>query len=493
MNNISYKKRTQKKAGIFACLFCLCLFTVFTSFAQQWTFDENTQKAYDLVLNLQTAEAFQIIPKPETAAENYVISFAQALELLITEDVEKFSFYEDQFRERIDMKMKSTKENQFLRAEMHLQWAFIYMKFGQEIEAASQLRQAYQITKECRRKAKDFLAIQKTAGVLEIIIGSVPQKYAWVLNILGMQGSVIQGLTDLENVRKSESPLAFEADLLRCIVYGFVFQKPDTGFSELKRMLVQKPENKLALYIGAGLAMKNSQNEEALLLLNTLSENDSGVPLHYTQYLKGEVYLHRADYVNAIKAYRSFINDFSGQNYIKDAWYKLGLCHWLNGNANDAISFFSEAKTNGKEATEADKSAATSLAQQELPHIALSKVRYAIDGGYYPLAGEMLGSIADRDLPTRRDQVEYYYRKARLAHKTNQLQAAQLFYKQTIDMAGDETWYFAPNACLQLGYILQTENEAEAKRLFQKALTYRKHEYKNSIDSKARSALSRFR
>jgi len=34
---------------------------------------------------------------------------------------------------------------------------------------------------------------------------------------------------------------------------------------------------------------------------------------------------------------------------------------------------------------------------------------------------------------------------------------------------------------------------AEARQYFQQALKYKKHEYKNSIDSKARSALSRLR
>ena len=117
-----------------------------------------------------------------------------------------------------------------------------------------------------------------------------------------------------------------------------------------------------------------------------------------------------------------------------------------------------------------------------------------MDGGYYPESRKILTSLSDKDLPSRRDQVEYFYRKARLEHKTKQHAAAKLFYKQTIDLAGDENWYYAPNACLQIGYIVMAEGDsAEAKQYFQQALKYKKHEYKNSIDSKARSALSRIR
>jgi hypothetical protein len=58
-------------------------------------------------------------------------------------------------------------------------------------------------------------------------------------------------------------------------------------------------------------------------------------------------------------------------------------------------------------------------------------------------------------------------------------------------MTGQENWYFAPNACLQLGYLYQSRNMlAEAEEYFLRALAYKRHEYKNSIDSKARSALA---
>ena len=86
--------------------------------------------------------------------------------------------------------------------------------------------------------------------------------------------------------------------------------------------------------------------------------------------------------------------------------------------------------------------------------------------------------------------MEYYYRKARLSHKMNRADAVDL-YLETIRMTGQENWYFAPNACLQLGYIYQGQNRLEeATEYFQRALAYRRHEYKNSIDSKARSALA---
>ena len=157
------------------------------------------------------------------------------------------------------------------------------------------------------------------------------------------------------------------------------------------------------------------------------------------------------------------------------------------------MDFFKEARTRGRATTEADKSAARSLADKDLPNIKLSKVRYLTDGGYYEEAEKILAGIAGRDLPINRDRVEYYYRKARLAHKKGSPDAER-FYLETVRMTGQENWYFAPNACLQLGYIYFSQNKIkEAEEYFRRALAYRRHEYKNSIDSKARSALAQLR
>jgi hypothetical protein len=489
LNNIIHKNTILKKAGIFACLF---LWLILPAYTQDWQFKPNTQKAYELVLDLELPQARTLLPDPKLAEEYYVLSLADALELLVTEDPEKFTLYEAHYLERIDKKVKgSDAEFQFLHAEMQLQWAFVYLKFGHELDAALKLRQAFQTAEECRRKNPKFIPIRKTTGLLEIIIGSVPEKYNWVLGVLGMEGAIQAGLRDLEMVRSSVSSVSYEGDLLYSLVQGFVFQKPDIGLNEIQTLLEKKPNDGLLSFLGASLAIKNSQSELALTLLDTLASTHTGIHLYYADYLRGEVYLHKADYIDAIGSYRWFINHYKGQNYVKDAYYKIGLCYWLNGNVNDANHSFREARKMGKDAAEADKHAARSLSEKDLPNPRLSKVRYYTDGGYYAEARTELDSIAPPDLPTRRDQVEYYYRKARLAHKQNQLAPASLFYHQTIAMAGEENWYFAPNACLQLGYIsLQDNKIAEARNFFNRALSYTKHEYKNSIDSKAKSALA---
>ena len=470
---------------------CLFLLLINQGRAQDLVFDQALVEAYRHALNLRPAEALQNIPEEGSVEAAYVASLAEAIELLVTEDNSKFTEYESRFLKRIDKNLKgSPRDYQFLQAEIRLHWAFVYLKFGHELDAALNLRQAYQIATACKEKFPDYLPIKKTTGLLQVIVGSVPDKYNWVLSLLNMTGSVSGGLADLNAVSMGNGLFALESKIMFALVDGFILSRPESALAHMQELLVTEKDNRLLHFLSASLALKDAQNDLALQMLEGLVTAKQGIPLNYAEYLRGEALLHKGEYLQSIAAYRWFIAHQTGQNYIKDAYYKIGLCYWLRGNENDARSFFKEARNKGKEATEADKSAAHSLSEKDLPNIPLAKARHFTDGGYYRDAEKVLSKINGGNLKGKRDEVEFLYRKARLAHKMRRPEAEKL-YLETIALTGQENWYFAPNACLQLGIIYQSQQKIkEAAEYFQRALSYRRHEYKNSIDSKARSALA---
>ena len=487
-SDIPLINKVTEKAAIVVCLFLLI---IGSARAQEFAFDQNQLEAYRLALNLQPVEALQKISDESLVEAAYVASLAEAIELLITEDNSKFTEYEDRFQRRVDKNLKgSPRDYQFLQAEIRLQWAFVYLKFGHELDAAMNLRQAYQIAVACKEKYPDYMPIRKTTGLLQVIVGTVPDKYDWVLSLLNMNGSVSGGLADLNAIAMSDNVFAHESKILFALVEGFILSRPESALDHMQEILATEKDNRLLMFFTASIAIKDSKNDVALEMLEGLATVKKGVPIHYAEYLRGEAYLHKSEYLNAISSYRWFISNQNGQNYIKDAYYKIGLCYLLHGNQNDALSFFKEARKKGKESTEADRSAAHSLSAKELPNVQLLKARHLTDGGYYREAEKILAGLNPANLAVKKDRAEYAYRKARLAHKMNRAEAIE-YYRETINLTGQENWYFAPNACLQLGYLYQAQQKVkEAEEFFMRALAYRHHEYKNSIDSKARSALT---
>lgn len=490
----------MKKTGLTICLF-LC---AVTSIAQKnwvtnkpWIADETTLRAYKLALNLEVKESRAILDKSETPQQIYVASLSEITELLITEDETNFETYEDNYSDRIDQLEDIdpvSADALFALAELRLQWAFTYLKFGHEVDAAWNIRQAYLQVQKCKEKFPEFAPIRKTSGVLEVMLGSIPEKYQWVISMFGMEGSVQKGLEELETVKFTQTDLSFETALIYELTEAFILQQTASAAAGLSKLIDEYPDQRLLLFLGGCVAIKNSESEKALGYFKALHENQRGLPIAYADYQTGEVYLHKGEYKSSIEHYQKFLSAYTGLNYVKDAHYKIGICYWLQGKSKDAKKYFAKATTSGNESTEADRYASRSLAVGSYPNIKLSKIRYATDGGYYAQAETIAASVTDSDIPSKKEKTEFVYRKARLFHKTNKLAEAKENYLRTISEAGEEPWYFAPNACLQLGYLYMDEsNSVEAKKYFSKALTYKKHEYKNSIDSKAKSGLARLK
>jgi tetratricopeptide (TPR) repeat protein len=486
--------RRIQKAGVVTCLF-LCTGLTYAQQTGSWLSQPAEQAVYRQLLNLEVSKARRVIANQNTPVALYLASLSEALELLISENESLFYTYEIAFKKRLQLLSKAyPKSPQALHAtaELRLHWALVYLKFGHDFDAAWNIRQSFVLTQDCLHAYPQFIAAQKTAGLLNILLGSVPDKYQWVLSVLAMRGSVEEGIRQLKALQFSDNTvLATEASLMLYLAQGLLLQQPQHALAELS-VWPQEKHTRLSLFLAAVLAIKNSESEKALTYLQTLNSMPGEISLAYANYLKGEVYLHKGDYPAAIASYQDFLTLYSGNNFSKDAYYKIALCYWLLNNKQKADEVAEKARLTGREYTEADRHAAKSLAEREFPNPILLKIRYATDGGYYETALRIIESVKTEHFTKLKDQTEFTYRKARLYHKLNQLETGKSLYLKTISLSGNNPWYFAPNACLQLGYLLMEDGEKEqAAFYFRQALSYKKHDYKNSIDSKARSALSR--
>ncbi len=464
-----------------------------------WKFDPALENVYKLILSLQIDQARQELAEIKNANAlhaMYLESLAETADILITEDEKRFIKFNDALRSRIDKlsEMAETAETLFLRAEISLQRGFNLLNLGQELNAVLAIRQAYQTTQLCLKKYPNFIPIKKTHGVIQVMVGSVPDKYQWFMSLLGMRGSVKIGQNQLEDLRLSKSSLSLEAAILFYTIKGFLNQQFGEAALGFKECLERDPNSRLLLFLEINMLMKNSQSEEAFAMMQTLDKYPQGLQMAYVEYLRGEALIHKGDYALAIQSYQKFIRGYKSQSFKKDSYYKISLCHYLMGDLANASKNFETARNTGKTSADPDKYAAAMLSEGGFPNQKILKMRFFTDGGYYKEAREVSKTIAQTDLKNAKDVTEFAYRKGRLAHKTLDIPAAKTLYLQTIEKTGDEPWYFAPNAALQLGYISQAQGDViSAKKYYEKALSYKRYEYKNGIDSKAKFALDQLR
>ncbi len=477
------------RAGVLACLFLL-----FFPPASAQT-PAPAHQVLQLILNLeftQARTAAKLLPPPHL---HYFESLADMLELFVLEDRALFNTYENNWQNRLEQvsQLPSTAEKMHVLAELRLQWAFVNLKFGNELQAAWQLRQSYLAAQVCRQKYPQYEPIRKTWGILNMMLGSIPAKYQWVLQLFSLNGKVETGLLELSRSAKRNAPHGIEARILLALTESFLLQQHENALARLKESADQQPA-KLVWFLASAIALKSARADEAMAFLDSLIGRNEPCPVAYAYYLYGEALLSAGNYSAAKQSYALFIQYYRGENFIKDAWYKMGVCYALLNNRTQAEVCFDQARKTGTARTEADRYADHQLSESPWPHPVNSRLRYATDGGYYKQAMEWAQQHMRDSFATKKDSVEFLYRLARLFHRINQTDTSLVLYALTIDKAGRLPWYYAPNACLQSGYIFQQRGDyAKAEQFFRKALSYPQHPYKNSIDSKAQTALAELR
>lgn len=484
------------KTSLLVCLFYFL--AVPKSYGQVYKspFTSQEEVIYQTIFSLELDRAKILLSNLEaTPAKLYLEHLSETIALFISEDPALFSEFEGNHQQRIsDLKGHISDEDPlpaFYLAEMKLHWGFIYLKFGKEWTAAWTIRQAYRQSEKNLKQHPEFKLQNKTAGVLYIMLGSVPENYQWVLQLAGLKGDIRIGVANLNLLSKSPGIFQDEITGMLALIHTFMMQDPAKGIALLNPVHAKNPNNLLYTYLMATLYMKDQKSAKALDILRTRNMNKKLFPFDYINYMEGELLLHAGQYAAAIEKLDQFHKNYKGENYIRDAHFKTGLSWYLLGDPDKAEAAFHKALEVGNSRTEADLYATNFIKGNHRPHPDILKVRFFTDGGYYEKAFETIEFINPDALQNEQDRIELIYRKARLLHLTQSEEKALEQYADVVIKAGENPWYFAPNSCLQMGYIyLKQGDKKKAEEAFKAAMTYKKHPYKNSIDHKAKSALS---
>jgi len=485
-------------AFIFHPFFILLFLQPIFSFAE-FTFTPKNETAYTAFLSLHIDKGQKLVNEstkenPSNGINILLANYSDAIRIFLSEDAKLYNTLSPNESIRLDKIQKLEKNSpyyRFTQAEIKLQWAFVKLKMGDEFNAMLNIRSAYRLLEQNIKEFPDFVPNKKTMGLLNVLIGSIPSNYNWVLSLVGMEGSIDKGIEQLNEVCNANTPFRQEAFIIKVVVENYITHAHKGKLDDAAKLYQNYSDNLLICYLYAAILTKNSHADEALKVISNRPVGNDLIYFPHVDLLLGELHLYKGEYLEAREYYNHFITHFRGQNSVKDAYFKIFLTYWLNDEDEQAFPYFDKILQNGRELYDSDKHAQRIAKNREIPNKILTKIRLYTDGGYYTSAFELMKTLSMNQFYTKREKLEYLYRTARLYHKAGQLNDAIVYYKKTIELSAEENYYFAPNSALQLGYIYQSRNEKEeAIRQFNNALNYKNYEYKNSIDNKAKAALN---
>jgi len=189
-----------------------------------------------------------------------------------------------------------------------------------------------------------------------------------------------------------------------------------------------------------------------------------------------------------------YINEYRGQNYLKEAYQKLAWHYLLQGNYIAYANNMRYCKIRGATVIDGDKTALREAEKEQIPNVDLLKSRLLFDGGYYQKAFDVLNNKSINDFPNKRLQLEFNYRLGRITHKLQQYDKALRYYNLTLENVSEEAYFYACNAALQMGKIHEKQEQyKEAIFYYSQCLSLDPDEYKTGLHQQAKSGKNRLK
>ena len=494
----SLKRRIVK----FHCPFFIsfCLFLIFNQAVAGYEFTPKLKTAYEQLFQLRTSSARQLIKQelqkdPANGIAIYLNNYTDVVECIITGEDYRYNLLNTAFEGRIKT-IESLNSNSpyhlFVLSEMKLQMAFTKLYFQDKVSAFWTLRSAYKLTNQNIQKYPGFKPSLKTAGILEILVGSIPPEHQWIVGFSGFSGTKEQGLKLLKNVIEKDPLFKDEAQLIYWLTeFHLLRNNPIDQLKKVNAFYNQDRDNLLVAFIYSSMLTSQGRNNESLEVLNRLPDGNDYVSFQYLNTMRGNCYLYNGEYQLAIINYNQFLKHNKGSNYVKFTNFNLSLAYWLLDDYKNSDKYRIATINAGVAAFDSDKKAYKYANQNIELNKTLLKAQLYYDGGYYDETLSLLNNTDEGDYPNLDHKVEYFYRKGRTYQKIRFYDKAIRHYVSAINVQKPtQQLYFAPNACLQLGYIFkELKQKDKALTYFKKAMTYQGHEYKSSIDNEAKNGI----
>lgn len=469
-----------------------------------YDFTATCQQAYYEITRLKIEHGQELIQKARLQNPNNLIpvvleSYIDFLILFLNENPADYALRYPRFSERIDVLDEGPKSSPFHRfalGTVRVHKAASAIKFGKMWEAGWDIRRAWILLKDNKKEFPRFVADDLLYGTLQTMIGTIPKGYKWLANVLGMRGSVTEGLKTVQAFVNSNDPMAKIYSNEACFIYPYLLFYMDNKKDEAMVFIQQKKldlvNNHLHGWMAANLSLNNKQSQLTQQIVQNRNNSPEYLDIPIWDFEMGFVKLYQLKPDEAIPYFERFLQKFKGNFYVKDVYDKIRLSYYLEGNTTAAEKARQLVLTKGNTDSDADKKALKDAKANFWPNMLLLKARLLNDGGYHREALALLHGKTENDFEKEEDRLEYVYRVARIYDDLGRDPEAINAYLAAIRLGEFRKEYYAARAAVQIGQIYEKRGQKSlAIQYYQRCLDMGDHEYKNSLDQRAKSGILR--
>lgn len=483
-------------------LFFILLFLPVWAFAgggKHYDFNGGCRQAYQAIIQLRLEEGARLLETekkrdPSNLIPYFLDNYIDFFQLFFNEDATLYKSSMGQLDKRIELMSEgpeSSPYNLFTRSIIHFQWAAIRIKFGSNWDAGWEFRRSFLQSKECEKKFPAFGPAKMLSGAMQVVAGTIPDGYKWLSNLLGIRGNIPGGMAQLESFLATDDPYRDEAIFYYLYLQFYILNKHEEVFRFVRDHKLDVRNNHLYTYLYANLCINDHRSAVAEQIMLQKSDAPGYMDMPVWDLEMGYAKLNHLE-AGAAGSLERFLHRFKGRFYVKDALEKLSWFYYLNGDIHTADSFRLLVLRKGSLESDADKQAVKNAKSGKWPDKRLLRARLLSDGGYFEEALDVLKGLGSSDFALQEEKCELAYRLGRIYDGLGKSDEAIAAYLTTIKCGENLKEYYAARAALQTGYIYeQRGDKVRAVAFFQKCLGMKDHDYKNSLDQRAKAGIVR--
>lgn len=483
-------------------LFCIVFFNYPSSANFEW--NNNCREAYENIIDLKFDKAKTIISYEKTTnPKNSIIhlfeDYIDFFIIQIDDNIEDYNELTKNQNNRLELIKKDKTVSvwkKYALAEIHIHWAANKIKHQEYLSAAIDMNKAYRLLVDNQKDYPNFILNNKCLGLLHSLIGSIPTKYQWIINAIGMEGDVNKGIAELEDLvidlKNSNEYRVYVNETYFWL--SFLKMNLQDQPDDLKKLLLElrNSNNLLIQFTSSRIAHRLHENEIVIDILENRTSSTEHYPFKYLEFLLGEAKLYKLD-SSCINHFNNYINGYGGKSYKKAAMLRIAWMYLMLNKQEKFNNTISKINNVGDTFIDADAEAQSYYTEKINPNMELIKARLLFDGGYYQNAIDLLETAKSSSaFNNTNHMIEYNYRLGRLYEKTQKTDLAILYYAKTYEKGKDLTSFYAAKSAFQMGLIYEKENKTKlAKEYFNKCIDLKNHQYEKSLEQKSEAGINR--
>ncbi len=219
------------------------------------------------------------------------------------------------------------------------------------LKAASNGNDGYRILTSLIEKSPDYYDAYMGLGLYKIALGFVPEKFQWLLSLMGFDGNLAEGRNllykSLKNgvYSKTESKVFLSIFSLR--------EKEDNDLQALnfsRELTEQYPDSPVFKVFYSGLMLQHGFSEEAVLIANNaLNINNNSLQdeiIKSANAVLGTAYFRLNDFQKAILHLEEYMKLVNTEDRYNVYLFTLGISYEITGKRDVALNKYKNVRNN---------------------------------------------------------------------------------------------------------------------------------------------------